>query len=227
MEIEQYLYDLTESGDAIVAYTMRSASGGYVQICNLGATVLAWSPDLSLGDIASGSCVRGVRGMESDLWGGVRFSELMWESRVEVNRVVMALQYESEGVGIMCEVVFDYDDDNTLEITYIASPDDRYELDFTHKLTFDLGDGVESSVMSDEALSDEAKIYSVAGAKRSILSNVATIGGGARGVELLSSQGCLYRDVAGSMLVPVAYPAEIVEAQGRYIQKNVYRYILK
>ncbi len=224
MDIEQYVYDLTESGDAIIAYTMRSASGGTLQVCNLGATILSWSP---AGDIAMGSCVRGLRGMESDLWGGVRFSEMMWESRVEVNRVVMALSYECEGVGIMCEVVFDYDDDDTLEITYIASPDAAYEIDFTHKLGFTLGEESQLSVNSPKEVLEGHHHYPIEGAKRGILGEVATLSGveGGHTVEILSSQATLYYDSENGVISPLSSPCEEVEAGGRYIQKSLYRII--
>ncbi len=215
MEIDQYLYDLNASGDAIVAYRMSAANGGYVEICNLSASVLSWCVPNEKGElieIAAGRCVRGLRGLQGDdNWGGVRFEEMLWEGRVEVNRVVMSLSYESDGVGVLCEVVFDYDDDNTLEITYIASPDADYEIDFTHQLQFNsCGDIVVKSEDKD------CSLYNITDAKRSILQDVATIGH----IAVQSSQPAIYVD--GGVVSPVGVDLNISQEE-RYVTKNLYR----
>ncbi len=87
MEIEQFLYDLTESGEAIVAYTMSSSSGAKVQLCNLGASVLSFTLSDEGADIMSGRCVLGLKGLKG--LDKSRFDELLWESWVETNRVIM------------------------------------------------------------------------------------------------------------------------------------------
>ncbi len=202
MEIEQYLYDLNDSGDAIVAYTMRSASGNSVQLCNMGAAVLA----LTFGgrEIASGRCVRGLLGLpaESD-----RFDEMLWESRVETNRVVMALSFEMNKVGVMCEVIFDFDDDDSFEITYQACAEGGdIAFDLTHSLTYDLGGEVVVNTQDNPS--------------RGILNRVAELRGEVS-VEILSSQPTLYVD--GQMVATVSSPAEILKEGERYITKSVLR----
>jgi len=59
------------------------------------------------------------------LHGGTKnFANRVWESRVETNRVVMSLISEDGDQGypgeLTVEAVFDFDDENSLEITYLA-----------------------------------------------------------------------------------------------------------
>ncbi len=221
MEIDQYLYDLTESGEAIVAYKMTAENGGSVEICNLSALVLSWRVPAGeakqMVDIASGRLVRGLRGMQSDNWGGVNFSEMLWESRVETNRVVMSLQWEADGVGVMSEVVFDYDDDNTLEITYIACPDSPCELDLTHKLQFDIEHSL--NILSDTEPTQG--VYSIKGAQRSILSEVATINCEQMKLEILSSHSAIYS--ADGTFATISSPTVQLQADERYVQKSLFK----
>ncbi len=227
MEIDQYLYDLNNAGEAIVAYRMTAANGGSVEICNLSASILSWQVPSKSGemrDIASGRCVRALRGIDGgDEWGGVRFGEMLWESRVEVNRVVMSLSWESDGVGVMSEVVFDYGDDNVLEITYIACVDSQYEIDLTHKLTFSLGESPCVKINSGVEVSDSERLYPISGAKRSILQQVAQIESVDSCVEIESSQPAIYYNAAERVVSPLTIPTQRVEADERYVQKSLYR----
>ncbi len=202
MEIEQYLYDLNDSGEAIVAYTMRSASGNTVQLCNMGAAVLG----LTFGgrEIATGRCVRGLMGLPAE---ADRFDERLWESRVETNRVVMALSFEMNKVGVMCEVIFDFDDEDNFEITYQAcSQEGDTPFDLTHALSFDLGESATITTKDNE--------------RRGTLQSVAQMRGEVA-VEMLSSQPTIYRD--GEILAPVSSPAEMLREGERYITKSVIR----
>ncbi|MFR9523055.1 MAG: aldose epimerase family protein [Rikenellaceae bacterium] len=55
--IEQKVYGMTEAGEAIIAYTMTSDNGSSVEVCNLGATILAVNvPDRdgAIADVALG-----------------------------------------------------------------------------------------------------------------------------------------------------------------------------
>ncbi len=55
--IEQRVYAMTPEGEAIIAYTMRSENGSEVEVCNLGATVLAMrvpDRDGKIDDVALG-----------------------------------------------------------------------------------------------------------------------------------------------------------------------------
>ncbi len=224
MEIEQYLYDLTESGDAIVAYTMRSASGGSLQICNLGASVLALSlPDSDgvVHDVASGYCVRGAEDIEADRNG---FRERLWESRVEVNRVVMSLSYDCSGVGVMAEVVFDFDDENTFEVTYQAYTEGgELPFELSHVMEF------EGAKCTIKGANRGQNIYDVADAKRNILSKVAELDCEklASPIEVLSSLPSLYYNSESSAILPTREPKETLKEGERYIQKSLYSLNLK
>ncbi len=202
MEIEQYLYDLNDSGEAIVAYTMRSASGNSVQLCNMGAAVLG----LTFGgrEIAAGRCVRGLMGLPTE---ADRFDERLWESRVETNRVVMALSFEMNKVGIMCEVIFDFDDEDNFEITYQACAEEGdVAFDLTHSLAYDLG--------------GEMVINTQENPSQGILNKVAELRGEVS-VEILSSQPTLYLN--DNIIAPISSPAEILKEGARYITKSVIR----
>lgn len=232
MEIEQYLYDLNASGEAIVAYTMRSESGASVQLCNLGASVLALSLPNAEGkfeDVASGVSVRGLRGMESDFDNGIKFADRLWESRVETNRVVMMLSYERDGVGIMNEAIFDFDDDNTLEITYVACVDQDSIFDLTQSMTFNLGQSCEVGQGCEVAIdgtSENGQIYSIDGAKRGILAQVATLhaADSKRKITILSSQPDIYYNEQNCAIAPICAESTILAADVRFIQKNVYKF---
>ncbi len=209
MEIEQYLYDLNDSGDAIVAYSMISKSGAKVQLCNMGASVLSFTA-ADGGEILKGCCSKGlVEDKES-------FEERLWESRVEVNRVVMSLAYECEGVGVMAEVIFDFDDDDSFEVTYQACLEGGdAAFDLTHRVEF--GEGVALSV--DVA---EDGVYAVQGAQRGILSEVATASTAQYDVAIISSHPALYFDGASTVMT-LSSPAEIVAEGVRFVQKSLFR----
>lgn len=226
MEIEQYLYDLNATGEAIVAYTMRSESGASVQLCNLGASVLALSLPNAEGkfeDVASGISVRGLRGMESDFDNGIKFADRLWESRVETNRVVMMLSYERDGVGIMNEAIFDFDDDNTLEITYVACVDQDSIFDLTQSLTFNIGPSCEVTIGGS---SEDGQIYHIDGAKPGILEQVATLHAAdtKRKITILSSQPDIYYNGDDCTIAPICAESKILAADVRFIQKNVYKF---
>ncbi|MFI3258708.1 MAG: hypothetical protein R3Y16_01280 [Rikenellaceae bacterium] len=229
MEIEQHLYDLNDSGDAIVAYTMRSASGGFVQLCNLGASLLGYTlvgADGVVHEIASARSVLGLSGLTDDR---ERFGERLWESRVEFNRVIMSLSYDSNGVGVRIEVVFDYDDEDSFEVTYQAVVDSDMNFDLSHQIDFSLGEGAKCEVLGAEK---EPKIYDIEGAKSGILSKVATLHTPmlSNPIEILSSQPSLYYSVGDDSVVslaPVTTPASLLVEGKRFVQKSVFRPILK
>lgn len=95
MEIEQHIGNFTSEGEAVVVYTLRNGQGAEVQITNLGATVVA--PDLPALFPA--------------------FATHIWESGVQTNWVVMALDAGEHHL----EAGFYLYDDNTLEITTIEN----------------------------------------------------------------------------------------------------------
>ncbi len=210
MEIEQYLYDLNDSGDAIVAYSMVSSSGAKVQLCNLGASILSFT--IGEDDILSGCCVKGLISDKEP------FEERLWESRVEVNRVIMSLSYDCEGVGVMSEVVFDFDDDDTLEITYQACLEGSDVFDLSHRVSFNLGG---ETTLRMESESETEGVYLLKGAQSSILKEVATIEGAKYDVAILSSHPALRFD--GESATTAQYPMQLVEDGVRYVQKSLFR----
>ena len=71
------------------------------------------------------------------LHGGTKnFANRLWESRVETNRVVMSLLSEDGDQNypgeLNVEAVFDFDDDNALEITYLAKTDKTTVVNLTN-----------------------------------------------------------------------------------------------
>lgn len=81
------------------------------------------------------------------LHGGTKnFANRVWESRVETNRVVMSLLSEDGDQGypgeLAVEAIFDFDDENSLEITYLAKTDRTTAVNLTNHVYFNLaGDG--------------------------------------------------------------------------------------
>lgn len=81
------------------------------------------------------------------LHGGTKgFANRLWEGRVETNRVVMSLLSEDGDQGypgtLSVEALFDFDDDNALEITYLARTDRTTVVNLTNHVYFNLsGEG--------------------------------------------------------------------------------------
>ena len=152
MKIEQKVWGFTEAGEAVVLYTMTNAGGAYVQLTNLGASIVAVGvPDRDgkIVDVATGYAdfkdyafdsnyfgktigrfanriaegrftLNGteyrlaVNNGRNHLHGGIKnFGEVLWEGRVETNRVVFSyISADGEegypgNVGV--EVVYDWD----------------------------------------------------------------------------------------------------------------------
>lgn len=85
--------------------------------------------------------------------GGAKgFSEHLWESWVENNRLAMALASESGDMGypgeVNAQLIFDFDDEGTLEITYLAKSEAATPVNMTHNLLFNLSGA--SSVLDHE-----------------------------------------------------------------------------
>ncbi len=211
MEIEQFLYDLSDGGDAVVGYVMTAADGSKVELCNLGAALLSY--DLAgVGAVAT-----------ADLVGGVPFEEQLFESRVETNRVVMSLQYEDCGVGYALEVIFDFDDEGSLEITYIGYADVGGEVGADFDITHRFKSGLKIADMSDlEAEKDAENRYKLQTAKQNILSHVLSLEGNEKcNIELLSSQPQI--EISEDGFMPLTEPKRRVKPNERYIQKIVFK----
>ncbi len=97
---------------------------------------------------------------QNHLHGGTKnFANRVWESRVETNRVVMTLLSEDGDQGypgeLTVEAVFDFDDDNALELTYRARTDRTTVVNLTNHVYFNLaGEG------SGDILDHELQLHS-------------------------------------------------------------------
>ncbi|MFR9534744.1 MAG: aldose epimerase family protein [Rikenellaceae bacterium] len=92
---------------------------------------------------------------QNHLHGGNKsFAVKIWESRVETNRVVMSLHSEDGDQGypgaVDVEVVFDFDDDGALELTYRAVSDATTVVNLTNHAYFNLAGPDEESVLEHE-----------------------------------------------------------------------------
>ena len=97
------------------------------------------------------------------LHGGTKnFAKRIWESRVETNRVVMSLVSEDGDQGypgeLCVEAVFDFDDDNALEITYLARTDKTTVVNLTNHVYFNLAGEGSGSVLDHELRLNSSKI---------------------------------------------------------------------
>lgn len=97
------------------------------------------------------------------LHGGTKnFANRVWESRVETNRVVMALTSEDGDQGypgeLYVEAVFDFDDDNALEITYKAKTTQTTVVNLTNHVYFNLAGESSGSVLDHELRLNSSKV---------------------------------------------------------------------
>ena len=97
------------------------------------------------------------------LHGGTKnFANRIWESRVETNRVVMSLISEDGDQGypgeLCVEAAFDFDDDNALEITYLARTDKTTVVNLTNHVYFNLAGEGSGSVLDHELRLNSSKI---------------------------------------------------------------------
>ena len=89
------------------------------------------------------------------LHGGTKnFANRIWESRVETNRVVMSLLSEDGDQNypgeLNVEAAFDFDDENSLEITYLARTDKTTVVNLTNHVYFNLAGEGSGSVLDHQ-----------------------------------------------------------------------------
>ncbi|MEG1700749.1 MAG: aldose epimerase family protein [Alistipes sp.] len=97
------------------------------------------------------------------LHGGTKnFANRVWESRVETNRVVMSLtsddgdqRYPGE---LNVEAIFDFDDDNSLEITYLAKTDKTTVVNLTNHVYFNLAGEGSGSILDHQLRLNSSKV---------------------------------------------------------------------
>ncbi|MEG2369859.1 MAG: aldose epimerase family protein [Alistipes sp.] len=97
------------------------------------------------------------------LHGGSKgFANRLWESRVETNRIVMSLTSDDGDQGypgeLNVEAIFDFDEDNTLEITYLAKTDKTTVVNLTNHLYFNLAGDGSGSILDHELRLNSAKV---------------------------------------------------------------------
>lgn len=103
-----------------------------------------------------------VNNGQNHLHGGTKnFANRIWESRVETNRVVMSLISEDGDQGypgeLSIEAVFDFDDDNSLEITYLAKTTKTTVVNLTNHVYFNLAGEGSDSVLDHELCLNSSK----------------------------------------------------------------------
>lgn len=150
---------LCNYGAAVVSVTMPDREGNLARVVAgydryddyagdlscCGKTLGRWAGRIARGRmVLDGSEYRLERNdRASHLHGGSRgFGERLWEGRVETNRVAMSLLSVDGDQGypgeLVTEVVFDFDDDHTLEITCMARTDRTTAVDLASRLCIDL-----------------------------------------------------------------------------------------
>ncbi len=97
------------------------------------------------------------------LHGGTKgFANRIWESRVETNRVVMSLLSEDGDQNypgeLNVEAVFDFDDENALEITYLARTDKTTVVNLTNHVYFNLAGEGSGSVLDHQLRLNSSKV---------------------------------------------------------------------
>ncbi|MFI3282485.1 MAG: hypothetical protein SNG10_03025 [Rikenellaceae bacterium] len=175
MDFEQHIYGMTEEGDAVIVYILRAKNGAEVRLTNYGASIIAVNiPDgdrkfanvvRAKDDLSEMLRDRAYLGRSIDSAVGLRSSGLhntMWESRFETNRVVMSQEIEG-ATNMTIEAIFDFDDDMSLEVTYLAKCDAATEIDIAPNLYFNLS-GVEGSSVEDEELKINSGEFNTLGA---------------------------------------------------------------
>ena len=164
---------LTNVGAAIVAVKYADRDG------NIDDVVLGYKDPMSyFGDgAASGKSVGRVanriaggkmtiEGVEyrleinngpNHLHGGTKgYANKLWESRVETNRVVFSLVSEDGDQGypheVTIEAIYDFDDENNLEITYLAKSDGTTPVNLTNHVYWNLAGEASGETIFDHEL---------------------------------------------------------------------------
>ncbi len=243
MDFEQHIYGMTEEGEAAIVYILRAENGAEVQITNYGASIIAvklpkgdgWLRDVivSPADFEAMLRDRAYTGRTIDWSVGLRREGLhntMWESRFETNRVVMS--HEMDGVTI--EAIFDFDDDMSLEVTYVARAEEDRDLDIAPNILFNLLDA-RLKINSEEPL-PVAEVCPQRGEieikkdnyQRGILTPVAELSNPHYKMELLTSkQGVsLYMGDGGESIsiTPRALSLQSTPSGELYCDKMVYKF---
>lgn len=170
---------LTNIGAAVVSIVVPDSCGAFADVAlgyKLPESYLGDAPAMgkSIGRYAN-RIARGIfslNGVEhrlaqnngpNHLHGGVGgFSNRLWDSRVEVNRVVFSLLSADGDQGypgqMSVEAIYDWDDQMTLEVTYLARSSADTIVNLTNHTYFNLA-GHDSGSVLDQKLQLNASKY--------------------------------------------------------------------
>lgn len=166
--------ELSNLGAAVTALRMPDREGhiddvllGYASLADyatdsnhLGVAIGRYAGMIAYGRLEIGGrecrleCNRGRHHADG---GSKGMHTLLWESRVEENRVVMETSMAAEETGwpgnLFVQLIFDFDDENRFEITWRAAADGECYLNPTHNLYLNLeGESAGSAVEQEVSL---------------------------------------------------------------------------
>ncbi len=244
MDFEQHIYGMSEEGEAAIVYILRADNGAELRLSNYGASIIAlklpnaegWAEDVISSPSSFEAMLRDREyiGRTIDWSVGLRREGLhnsMWESRFETNRVVMS--HEVDGVEI--EAIFDFDDEMTLEVTYMARGERDSEMDIAPNLIFltNPNNNTYLQINSDEMrpLNElcpqrrEVDFYQE-GYRRGILAPIALLRNEHHQMEVLSSKEGIniYSSGDSVALTPRSLTSEITKGGELYCQKMLYKF---
>ncbi len=235
---------MTEEGEAAIVYILRAANGAEVHITNYGASILAVKlpNDKGFGEDVTTTPAnfeamlqdREYTGRSIDWSVGLRREGLhntMWESRFETNRVVMS--HEVEGMAL--EAIFDFDDNMSLEVTYLARGDKDSNIDIAPNIFFTLTEDAtlktnDNDFLPIEDLCPTRGEVDVAKEKyqRGILTHIATLRNIHHQMEILTSKEGLNLYMGGRGESIALTPRSLCEQQTKggelYCEKVVYKF---
>ncbi len=243
MDFEQHIYGMTEEGEAAIVYILRAANGAEVRITNYGASVIAvklpndrgFGEDVIVSptDFEAMLQDREYTGRTIDWSKGLRREGLhntMWESRFEINRVVMS--HEMDGTTI--EAIFDFDDEMSLEVTYLARSEDDKILDIAPNIFFKLSNSelrinsADFCLIEDICPPRKEKEIAKENYQRGILTPIAELRNPHHQMEILTSKEGLnlYMGDKGESitLTPRSLTEQATPAGELYCEKVVYKF---
>ena len=159
--IEQHVWGMTPEGEAIILYTMRNDKGAEVKISNFGAAIVSVTMPDREGRMAD--VVLGYKHPEGYFFDGAASGKSVGRcaNRIASGRMTI------EGKEYSLEVnngpnhlhgVFDFDDDNALEITYLAKTDKTTVVNLTNHVYFNLAGDGSGSILDHELRLNSSKV---------------------------------------------------------------------
>ena len=141
--------------DVVLGY--RDVEGYFFDGPAMGKSVGRYANRIALGrmTIEGEKYQLEINNGQNHLHGGTKnFANRVWESRVETNRVVMSLTSEDGDQKfpgeLNVEAIFDFDDENQLEITYLAKTDRTTVVNLTNHVYFNLNGEASGTALDHE-----------------------------------------------------------------------------